>query len=130
MSDFNHTLATLEQIHTAVSALVRKAAFDVQAAAQASALVDTGNLRASIYVVTHNENTYPGDAGQHLLPSIDGAEDDQTAYIAVAADYGVYLELGTSTHPAHPYLAPAAETVRPSFLDAMSRVESLLREVG
>ena len=129
MSDFNHILDYSQQIHDASSQIVRKTAFDIQAHAQENARVKYGNMRASIYVVTDKENTYPGTADRDLLPSIDQAEDDQTAYTAVGASYGIYLEMGTSRMPAYPYLGPAAETVRPSFDAAMGKIQDLLKEI-
>ena len=135
MEGFDHFAEVAQAFHTAISQTVRKAAFDIQAAAASSAPVDTGFLRNSIYVVTHNESTYgqgaePTKAGSPLLPAEPAPDDDWTAYIGVGANYGIYLELGTRFMPPKPYLAPAVEQVRPSFEEAFSRIEDKMREAG
>ncbi len=133
--DFNHFGELADAFHTALSQVVRKAAFDVQAAAATGAPVDTGFLRNSIYVETASDSTYgqgasspPKDA--YLLPEIEKPEDDLTAYIGVGANYGIYQEMGTVHMPAHPYLAPAVEQVRPNFEKVLSKIEEKMREAG
>lgn len=117
-----------EALQKAVSQVVRKAAFDIQAAAAANAPVDTGFLRSSIYVVTHSESTYGQGSdnppsGATLLDPVDAPPDDRTAYVAVGANYGIYVEMGTANMAAQPYLLPAAEAVKPAYLAAMARLE-------
>lgn len=115
-------------IREAASKAVRKAAFDIQAAAQAQAPVLTGFLKSSIYTVTHNESGYGEIQGDGpLLPEVDKPPDDQTAYVAVGAEYGIYVELGTSKMAAQPYLLPAADFVRPAFIMAMEHLEDYLK---
>lgn len=131
MADFNHIPAVIEAMHKAASQIVRKAALDVEAAAKQGAPVRTGFLRSSIYTVTHEESSYGQGAGQGpLLPEIPKAEDDTTAYTAVGAEYGVYVELGTSKQAAQPYLVPAADRVRPGFLAAWDALEEALRKAA
>jgi len=60
------------------------------AAIQENAPVDTGNLRDSIYVAT------------------DGAD----VVIRIDADYAGFVEYGTSTRAAHPFIEPAIESSR------------------
>jgi hypothetical protein len=38
--------------------------------------------------------------------------------------------MGTVHMPAHPYLAPAVEQVRPNFEKALSKIEEKMREVA
>ena len=135
MEDFNHFPQAAEAFHTAMSQAIRKTAFDIQGHAASTAPIDTGFLRNSIYVVTHDESTYgqgaePTKPGSYLLPEIDKAENDTTAWIAVGANYGIYLEMGTRFMPPKPYLAPAVEAVRPKFEDAMSRIEDAMTAQG
>jgi HK97 gp10 family phage protein len=85
------------------SAVLRKAAFDVQRGAKTRCPVDTGNLRSSI------STDFLGGAGSLGM----------TATIGPTADYGVYVELGTSRMPPEPYLAPAWDAVVPGFMDAV-----------
>ncbi len=130
---YNHFPQAAQAFHEAISQVIRKTAFDIQGQANSTAPIDTGFLRNSIYVVTHDESTYggatPSKPDAYLLPEIEKAEDDTTAYIAVGANYGIYLELGTRFMPPKPYLAPAVETVRPQFEKAMSLIEDKMRSM-
>lgn len=120
-------------IQTAVKRAVRKAAFDIQADAMRGAAVDTGFLKNSIYVVTEGSSNYERAAiragkksDAEMLPEVDPPPDKMTAYVAVGADYGVYVEFGTINMAAQPYLTPAAEWVRPQFIAALKEIEKLL----
>jgi HK97 gp10 family phage protein len=124
MEDFNHFDQLAEQFHTAISQVIRKSAFDIQAAAQTLAPVDTGNLKNSIYTKTIDGDQYPGGGSESPVDNQVPPVDDVTAYVAVGALYGVYVELGTTRMPSHPYLAPATESVRPNFEAAMGMIES------
>lgn len=124
MNGFNHFDQIAEQFHTAMSQVVKKTAFDLQANAQTLAPVDTGNLRSSIYTKTSDGDQYPGGGSAAPIDNQVPGVDDMTAYVAVGAQYGIYLEMGTTRMPAHPYLAPAAEAVRPAFEAAMGAIES------
>lgn len=118
-----------EKLDKALDEAVRKAAFDIQGKAQAKAPVDTGFLKNSVYVVTHNESTYHDvqepEEGQELLPEV-GTPKEHEAVIAVGASYGVYVEFGSEHGPAQPYLTPAAEEVRPQFTAALEKMEDLM----
>lgn len=61
-----------------------------------------------------------------MLPQVAGVSDELTAYVAVGASYGIYVEMGTTRMPARPYFYPAVEAVRPGFEAALSAVESKL----
>ena len=75
-----------------VSALVRRAAFEIEARAKQLAPVRTGHLRNSIQT--------------------DFGPDGLTAYVGTSVAYAAYVELGTHLMAPRPYLAPAAEAVR------------------
>jgi HK97 gp10 family phage protein len=64
-----------------------------EAAAKEHAPVDTGNLRRSI---THEVN-----GGRHPV-----------GRVGTNVRYGIYQELGTRHHAAHPFMRPAIEIVR------------------
>lgn len=118
-----------EKLDKALDELVKKAAFDIQAQAQAKAPVDTGFLKNSIYVKTPHESTY-GDAqepeaGQTLLPEVEPPKKHE-AVVAVGANYGVYVEFGSVHGPAQPYLSPAVAQVEPMFLVALEKLEALI----
>lgn len=87
------------------SAAVRKAALDVEAYAKTIVPVDTGALKNSITTEF---------------------EGDFSATVAPHTEYDVYVEFGTRHMSAQPYMTPAAEVVRPAFIDAM---EQLLRRL-
>ena len=128
---YNRLPELTAEIETVVSEMVRKAAFDIQALAMATAPVRTGFLKSSIYTVTKGESTYSNIEGDGpLLPEVDQPSDDTTAYVAVGAEYGIYVEMGTSKMGAQPYLIPAAEAVRPAFIEAMTRLEDALKLGG
>jgi hypothetical protein len=128
---FNLFPELAKKLHDTVGELVRKGAFDVQALASGLAPVATGHLKSSIYVVpgggkgssTYGQNV-EGDGV--LLPEVEAPESDQQAIVAVAANYGVYVEFGTAHAGAQPYLTPAAEAVRGPFTMAMSHLEEAL----
>lgn len=80
--------------------VVAKVALDIERDAKINAPVDTGNLMGSI-----------------------GAEvDGLTAEIGPTAEYGGYVEYGTSKMHAQPYMGPATEKNTPAFVDAMGQV--------
>lgn len=126
---FDHLPEFSAEMHRTVSRLVRKAAFDIEADAKTRAPVDTGFLRNSIYVRTHDQSTYDGSSGEQMLSEVNAPADDLNAYVAVGANYGLYVEMGTSHMAAQPYLGPAADFVRPEFLEAMRRLEASMKAV-
>lgn len=80
---------------------VAKAAHDIEARAKNAAPVDTGFLKSSIRADQEGPFTWRVD---------------------VQAEYGGYVEFGTSRMAARPYFTPAVEFVRPSFIQAMSGI--------
>lgn len=138
MSDevvFNRFPQIADNLKPVLSKVVRKTAFDLQAMAAANSPTDTGFLKSSIYVKTSQDSTYgeagspPGDS--YLLPEVEEPPDELTAYVAVGANYGIFVELGHHTRsgsyvPAQPYLAPAVDAVQPSFEAALGAIESQL----
>lgn len=114
-----------------VDKCVRTAAFHIQARASDNAPIDTGFLKASIYVVTKRSNGYNAAADAALeenpfgtlLPPLDQPTRPALAYVAVGANYGLYVELGTSHMAAIPYLTPAAEAERPALIAALMAME-------
>jgi len=84
--------------------VVRKAAMDIKSTAQQLAPVDTGNLKGSI--------TMTGPlAGQASV-----------AEVGPTANYGIFLEQGTSRMAAQPFMGPAADRHAPAFEAAMQQL--------
>ena len=133
---YNHFALIAARLPGAMDAMVRKAAFDVQAAAQSVLRtgygLDTGFMKSSIYTVTSTGSGYgqrlvnPGD--RELAPQVERTISPNvvSAIVAVGASYGLFVEYGTSKMAARPFLIPAAEKVQPAFLAAMSRLEFAL----
>ncbi len=86
------------QLDKRAADVIAKAALDVESDAKENAPVDTGALKASIFT--------------EILSG--GA----TARVGPTVSYGIFQELGTHKMRAHPYLIPALERVRASFLAA------------
>lgn len=77
-----------------------KAAHDIEAHAKTLAAVDTGLLKNSIR-----------------------AEQEGAGWQVVSpVDYSVYQEFGTRHTPAHPYMLPALEFVRPKLIAALRQI--------
>lgn len=79
--------ADAEGIEEQSEAILAKTGADITRDAKSLAPVDTGNLKNSISMT-----------GSGLQREV-----------SPTAEYGIYQELGTSTQPAQPYLAPALE---------------------
>lgn len=110
-----------------LSKAVRKGALDAEAAVKRRAPVDTGNLRASVYTVTkEGGSTYPGDAKTDLAPQIAESATPTVAWVAVAASYGVYLELGTRHMPPSAFFAPGFDDARPGWESAIAAISKAM----
>lgn len=81
---------------------VEGAALQTEAIAKPLAPVDTGFLRSSI-------QAQKGDS-------------DLTWEVGVGAEYGLFQEFGTYKMPAHPFITPAVEIVRPQFMANMGDI--------
>lgn len=108
MNDLHQLAADLTRAGSQTQArarlVVEKSTLDIESDAKNLAPVDTGNLRSSIGHMYHYE---------------DGAVE---AEIGPTADYGAYVELGTSVHAPQPYMAPALERRTPGFIQAMRQL--------
>lgn len=89
-----------------VATAIRRSAFAVERDAKAFAPVDTGNLRNSI------STDITGD----------GRFGEMSAEIGPTADYGHYVEHGTSTQAPQAYLGPAFDRQAPGFVEALEQL--------
>jgi HK97 gp10 family phage protein len=101
----------------ATHAVVMKTAFDIQADAQASMKGGGSPHHAS----------QPGDPPNvdtgFLRGSVDvEAMGETQAMVGVGAEYGLYLEYGTSKMAARPFLTPAAKRHVATFVEACKRM--------
>ena len=95
------------KVQQEASAIVRAAAFLCQRTAAQRVPVDTGFLRSSITVGDPN--------GGSLRPNALAAQ------VGPEANYGGYVEFGTSRAGAQPYMTPAAEQAGEWIANAMTR---------
>lgn len=114
-SEFLGLAAQLErasgQVGAKAAAAVKKTAFDIEADAKALAPVDTGNLRGSISTDI---------IGDGRFGSIE-------AEIGPTAEYGAFVEYGTSRMGPQPYMRPAFERREPGLTAALDQIgEDLL----
>lgn len=88
---------------------INKTAADITADAKSGAPVDTGNLKNSIGY------------------DVSSSAGEVTAEIGPTAEYGHYVEFGTSRMAPQPYLTPAFDRRLPGFEKAMGQlVEGVL----
>ena len=84
----------------AVSAVVKKTAFEIENEAKAMVPVDTGELQRSIRAEI----------------------EEFSATIAPHTEYDAYVEFGTIHMGAQPYMRPAADKVEPQFVEAIDQI--------
>ena len=127
-----------ELIQRAVIKATKKAAFDIQR--RASTVYpytrQSGFLASSVYVeVNPAAGASPAPYGQGvenipdgatLLPEVEPPEKATIAYIAVGANYGLFVEMGTIHAAPFPYLVPAAEAIFPAYEAALKALEDTL----
>lgn len=130
----------LEHLNQNMHQIVDAAATDIQTRASQIAPVDTGALRNSIYVNNGDSSDYGqrvstaqslnrdmialDEITPEFVISVSTSPSDN-AYISVvgvAADYGLFQELGTVHHRAQPFMLPSALGVQGDFETAMSHV--------
>jgi HK97 gp10 family phage protein len=82
-------------------------------------------MRASIYVVARDESNYDRRTAEakgknpkaaHLLSSqTERPNSDLTAIVAVAAEYGQFIEFGARNRPPQPFFFPAVVQCEQEF---------------
>jgi hypothetical protein len=116
MAGFNRFPLIAALLKPALQAGITTTALELAANAADLAPVETGFLADSIYSVTPDGgNTYgnagspPGDS--YLLPLMP-PPDDMTGIVAVAANYGAFVNYGTRFQAAQPFFDIAVELAR------------------
>lgn len=111
LDDINRLAADLrgvaDRVGPKAQVIVRKTAYDVERDAKAFAPVDTGNLRSSI---SHTDLRTVGQSG------------DLAVEIGPTANYGHFVELGTSRQAPQAYMGPALDRNAPGFIAAMEQL--------
>lgn len=129
---FNSWAAIGQAIEETAPKVVRKIAFDLEGNVKkhivGNDLVDTGFMLNSPYVVTADESTYKG--GERALAEVPRPSDKNTAYTAVAAEYAIYPNYGTSHQAARPFWEPAIEDTKPGFDAAMSIIKNAIEDAA
>ncbi|MGV0109832.1 HK97-gp10 family putative phage morphogenesis protein [Arthrobacter sp. CP30] len=87
--------------------VMRKTARDIVADAKSFAPVDTGNLKNSI--------------GHSDLRTV-GTSDDMAVEIGPTANYGIYVEFGTTQHAPAAFMGPAADRRFGPFEQSMAQL--------
>ncbi len=132
-ASFNHFPQIAARIKPAVQQIVKQTAQQVQGAAKSNAPYATGFLQSSIYVSDWEGSDYgqtgppPGDS--YLLPEVQ-PDNDTTAIVGVAANYGIYQEMGTRFMGAQPYFYPAVDEGQGFFDAELSTFEELIGSIG
>lgn len=102
----NNLLRINSQIEKALSQLVRKTAFSIEARAKTLCAVDTGRLRNSI--TTEIKSPTKATVGTNVI-------------------YGPYVEHGTRHMKGQPFLTPAFDAENKEFQKGIAQIERSLR---
>ncbi len=103
----------------------------IQELADANAPKRTGFMASNIYKVTSEGSTYgqgiaPPTDDVYLLPPGPEVSDKFTGYVGCAANYSVFVEMGTRFMAAQPFFYPAVEEGRALFEAALAAMWSFL----
>mgnify|MGYP005813244235 CR=1 FL=1 len=107
----------IAKLPDAAMAVVTKVAFDVEQKAKEVCPVDTGALRNSISLFSGQFESISGSTG-----FLSGFSEPAYIEVGPTMDYSIYVEYGTYKMAAQPYMRPAADLVRPQFIEACERM--------
>jgi len=83
--------------------------------------VDTGRLAASITTQTEDQGTMPSGEGAVATDVISKPGREQEALVGTPVFYGPYIEFGTFTTRAQPFLRPALDLAKGRALTLAER---------
>jgi HK97 gp10 family phage protein len=129
-SGYNHFSKIAENIKPACQKIVKDRALLLRDSVWERAPKRTHFMADSTYVVAPDgTSTYgmvsPSTKGTYLLPEVRPG-DDTTAIVGVAANYGVFVEMGTRHMSPHPFFYNAVDANRAPFQADVDQFESLL----
>ncbi len=113
-----------------IEALAKEVAASIQSAIQSDDLVKTGNLMESVYYKTAKTSTYPGEAGNDLLPEMPAPESSTEADIGPAASYAIYQDMGTIHIPARPFMQPGLDAMHDTIIERLTHIDALIEKGG
>lgn len=114
----------LKHLDGNVAKAVETAAFAVEAQAKQRAPVDTGALRASIYVSMRGRSRGPERYSDVVYNELPVPESATVAHVGPSVEYGAGVELGTSRRAGTPYLQPAVRGVERDFAKLLGKAVS------
>lgn len=120
--------------------LVTDTALALQEDIEEACPVDTGFLQNTIYTRTYASNNYRGGgrvskkakkSGSYTLPSVPQPPNQYTAYVAVGANYGAYVELGTVKMAPRPFFYQVVDNAQDLFdLNAADLEDQIMQHIG
>ncbi len=126
---FNKFPEIAEAFGQEAAKLVELAARGIETRAAENCPVDTGALQASIYMRTYTGHDRHDKAkGKDFFPLIKQPPNQYTAYVAVGANYGIFVEMGTVNMPAQPFFDQAVVDTLGPFEQAVGEMEDRIRE--
>ena len=111
----------------AVDSVAKAGKKHVQDQIQANGQVKTGFMLESVYASTPLGSDYTG--GDKALPE-EKPSSDTEAVIGVAANYGVFNEMGTVRMSPKPFFFPAMEQTKADFDSALEGIAIKMEEAG
>ena len=105
----------LKSVDGDVGKVIRSMGFAVERKAKMLAPVDTGALRSSIYTRTPDGHQMPDVATDSARVPLPKSKSKIGVTVGPSVEYGVFVEFGTTTKAAQPYLTPAIRDVTINF---------------
>lgn len=119
--------ALISACSEAVDSVAKAGKAHVQEHIQANGQIRTGFMLSSVYASTPLGSDYSG--GDKALPE-EKPSSETEAIVGVAANYGVFNELGTVHMSGKPFFSPGFDQTRQDFDQAMEHLAKKLEEAG